>query len=123
MRLDDASVVSDQRRERYRFRREQRHAATGMVDDLTVIAALAEMRLIWHPAFENRSEDVGVRRAGEPKRSRAPTSLRARLVIGRVVRRVVAVALEVARVLRRRSDDADDDRRAARLPGVCGRRG
>ncbi len=81
---DDALVAADQRHQGYRLRRGHGDVPAGAVVDLAVPAALAQMRAVWNPVFEDRLEGIGVDWAGEPERLRAP-----------------------ARPLRRRGDHAD----------------
>ncbi len=72
VRFDDPLVSPDQRHDRHRLGSGQDYVAAGAVMDLPVLAALAEMRSVRHPAFEDRREGVGIHRAGEPERGSAP---------------------------------------------------
>ena len=97
MRCDDAFVAADHRHQRDRFRRRQGDVAAGTMDNPAVPAALAEMRAVRHPAFEDSPERIGIDRAGEPERRRALARPGARFAVRCVVLRVVAVLFEIAR--------------------------
>ena len=58
-------------------------------------------------AFEDPLERLRLDRAGQPERQRALARPGARLPVGRVIARVVAILLEIAHALRRRGDLAD----------------
>ena len=107
VRFDDPLVAAHQRHDRDGLGSGQGHVPAGAVMDLAVLAALAEMRSVRHPAFEDRLEGVRGHRAGKPERRRAPARPGARFLVGRIVARVVAIVCEIAHALRGRGNHAD----------------
>ena len=66
-----------------------------------------ELRLVRHPAFENRREGIGIDRTRKPERLRALAHSGARLSVRGVVPGVLAVPLETGDALGSRSDLTD----------------
>ena len=107
VRVHDPPVAAHHRYERDRLRRRERDVAAGAVPDLPVRPPAAELRPVRDPALEDPPEDIRIDRTREPERLGALAGPAAGLAVCRVVLRVVAVPLVVARTLRRRGDDAD----------------
>ena len=107
VRLDDAPVAAHHRQERDRLRCGERDVAAGAVLDLPVLAAPADLGPVRDPAFEDLPEGGRIDWPREPERLGPLAGPAAGLPVRGVVLRVVAVALVVARTLRRRSDLAD----------------
>ena len=107
VRLDDAVVAADQRHQRHRLGRAQRHVAAGAVDDVPADLPTPEPTPARNLAFEHRPEALGIDRPGEAQGLRAPARLGAGIEMRGIVLRVVAVPLEAGHALRRRGDLAD----------------
>ena len=107
--LDDARVAADQRRQGYRFRRAEGQVAARPVVDFAVADPTAETPAgsVRDLPLKHGFERVGIDRAFQAERLRAPARPGARLPVLRRVLRVVAVFLVVAGPLRRARHRAD----------------
>ena len=109
MGVHDAGVAADQGGERDRLRRGKGEVAAGTVEDLAVPAATPELGAgpVRDLAFKHGPEDVRIDRPFEPELLRALAEPGARLPVFRIVLRIVAVVLVIARALGGRAESPD----------------
>ena len=107
--VHDAGIAADQADERDRFGGREGEVAARPVRYLAVFPDAPETLPgpVGHMAFEHGAEDLGLDRAFEAELGRAAAGPGAGVAVLGIVLRVVAVALVVARPLRRRGDGAD----------------
>ena len=109
VRFDDAPVATDERNERNRLRRRQRHVTAGAVLDIAFAIDAPELApfAVRYLAGEHVFERLRIDFAHKAQLIRALAGPGARRLVIGIVLRVVAVALVVGDALGRRGDGAD----------------